>query len=173
MSIEITHQLKEFTDRLEAIDQLNCDSELEQPLLATPLSGILLELWQLCQSQTENISTLANLANCLEPEIYGYDHKFTLPDYRKVQLDYIDQDGQKINTIDDRYRAWNLTQEISKLEAHQKNGLTLTLIPQITDFLSQMAGQEVFGGYVSAKQVQAIVIATKEQVIKLLTAALT
>jgi hypothetical protein len=172
MSLKITPQLQELADRLDAIANPDLPESALQPAL--PLSEILQELWQFCRGQTQPTTALTELGNWLELELSGYGSNPArqLPAYRQVRLDYFDQGGQSIKSIDDRYRAWNLTQSITKLEAHQKNGLTLTLAPQITAFLSQTAGKEIFGGYVSAKQIKAIVTLTRDHAASLLAEVL-
>ena len=143
--------LKDVTVALElALESINSDLEISAISPHLSITQALENCWLFAET-----NHLESLARYIRQEIDGYPTQ--PPSDRLVQLSYFDVGGQVILGLD-QYSSYPLTTGIRKLESHLKNGLTLMLPKQITNFLSQVIGRQVESGHISPSEIKKILL---------------
>lgn len=143
--------LKDVTLSLElALETINSDLEISAINPQLSITQALETCWLFAEA-----NHLESLASYIRQEIDGY--KTQPPSDRLVQLSYFDIGGQVILGLE-QYAAYPLTTGTRKLESHLKNGLTLMLPKQITNFLSQVIGRQVESGHISPSEVKKMLL---------------
>lgn len=127
-----------------------------------PLTDALEKLEEFARSQQQQ--ALAQWAN-LELEGYSGEYLNHCPSYRIVALSYFDTGGQVVPSLSEQYGSYPLFQGVRKLELHLKNGLTLTLPAEVTDFLSQACNRPIYGGHVSPAQLKSLLTNIRHEAI--------
>ncbi|GBO56431.1 hypothetical protein APA_4767 [Pseudanabaena sp. lw0831] len=131
--------------------------ELEEAINKLPLTQALEKCLAFAQANNS-----IELSEFIKQELYGYGSQ--TPSYRYLQLSYFDTGGQFINGLN-QYSIYPVVTGVCKLELHLKNGLTLILPKQILTFLSQVSGQEVDTGHVSATLIKNLLETVRKETI--------
>ncbi|NJK35968.1 MAG: hypothetical protein HC919_14075 [Oscillatoriales cyanobacterium SM2_2_1] len=100
------------------------------------------------------------LRNQVQAELSGYCSP-PYPSWRILPITYLDRAGNAL-AVPSTYQPYPILYGVPTLELHHKQGLTLTLPNAVTTFLQQQLQREVFGGYVSAIQIQILLSQIRE-----------